>query len=323
MSDEQKKTPDLVESVRADSRSGVDESAALPSRLERYAVAHKRAVDMADYIKANVKGQARIVHDLKHCGSYLVFRDYYTVGLVRLAGMCSCKKHLLCPLCAIRRGAKMLKSYLAKFQVVTAENSNLKPYLVTLTIRNGDNLSERYSHLHSSFKRYRKARNSAVRNKGPMVEFAKAQGAVWSYEFKRGKNSGGWHPHVHGVWMCESAPIAEQLAQDWHRITGDSYIVDVRSITTEDDAVGGFLEVFKYAVKFAELPYADNWEGFRVLQGRRMVSSSGVFYGIDAPADLKDELLAEDLPYVELLYKYRPNIGYNLENYEQHVPECA
>lgn len=40
--------------------------------------------------------------------SYLLFRDYFQVWKVRLYAMIPCKKHLLCPLCAMRCGAKML-----------------------------------------------------------------------------------------------------------------------------------------------------------------------------------------------------------------------
>lgn len=312
---DQEETPGFLESLAEDARPGVSESAALPSRLDRYAVAHKRALDMAEFIASNVPGQDKILGKLTECGSYLVFRDYFTVGKVRLHGACFCKKHLICPLCAIRRGAKLLKSYLGKLQVIQAENPTLRPFLVTLTVKNGPDLEERFMHLHNSVKRYHQARRSAIRGKGPMVEAAKASGAVWSYEFKRGRNSGGWHPHVHAVWLCEDDPDPIRLSEDWHKATGDSFIVDVRPISTEDDAVGGFLEVFKYAVKFSDLPLADNWEGFQILSGRRMIASFGHFRGVQEPDDLADDLLTEDLPFVELLFRYRPGAGYSLDAY--------
>jgi hypothetical protein len=204
-----------------------------------------------------------------------------------------------------------MKSYLGKLRVIQEQNPALRPYLVTLTIKNGEDLKERFQHLNGSMKRYVQARRNALKKKGPMVEMAKASGAVWSYEFKRGKNSGGWHPHLHAVWLCEEKPDAFKLREEWHNVTGDSFIVDVRPITTEDDAVGGFLEVFKYAVKFADLPLADNWEGFRILAGRRMVASIGHFRGVQDPEDLADDLEAEDLPYVELLFRYRRGSGYS------------
>lgn len=75
--------------------------------------------------------------------------------------------------------------------------------------------------------------------------------------------------------------------------------------------MSGFLEVFKYAVKFSSLPLADNWTGFQVLSGRRMVASFGEFYGLQVPEALTDEGL-DDLPYIELLYRYVHGAGYSL-----------
>lgn len=348
MTENQKEgTPGFLESLAEDTRPGVDEVTAFPSRVDRYAKAHKRALDMADYIaslSANqvdqvdpVTGEiqrlllplnlsddhARLADLLRDCGSYLLFRDYFTLGMIRLAGACFCKKHLICPLCAIRRGAKFLKSYLNKLQVIQEKNPLLKPYLVTFTVKNGSHLHERFNTLHFSMKRYLQKRRDYLKNKGPFVEACKAAGAVWSYEFKRGKNSGLWHPHIHAIWLCETPPDQEQLSKDWLQVTSDSHIVDVRPINTQDDAVGGFLEVFKYAVKFADLPLADNWEGFRVLNGRRLVASFGEFRGIKEPVDLADELLAEDLPFIEILLRYRPGVGYTVESVTNANPSFA
>lgn len=251
--------------------------------------------------------QAKLAIKLRGCGSYLLFRDYYTVNKVRLHAANFCKKHLLCPLCAIRRGAKMLKSYLDKLRVILAANPNLKPYLVTLTVKDGDDLGERFKHLQSSVQKLHKARG----RERQYNESCKAAGAVWSYEFKRGKNSGDWHPHVHAVWLCEEAPDQAALSAQWKKITGDSFIVDVRPFHDDQDVIGGFLEVFKYAVKFSDLPLADNWVGFETLSNKRLIASFGVFLGVEVPEDLTDEPL-DDLPFVEMLYKHIYGVGYSL-----------
>jgi hypothetical protein len=343
----QEETPDFLESLGEDLRPGVDDVAAFPSRVDRYAKAHKRALDMADYIGALPPDQAAhiknipvkeiissfsagdfsklvdLADQLRTCGAYLLFRDYFTLGMIRLAGACFCKKHLICPLCAIRRGAKFLKSYLHKLESIQENNSLLKPYLITFTVKNGHSLHERFNTLSFSMKKYLQQRRNHLKNKGPYVEACKASAAVWSYEFKKGKNSGLWHPHIHAIWLCEIPPDQEQLSKDWLNVTKDSFIVDVRPINTQDDAVGGFLEVFKYAVKFAELPLADNWEGYRVLNGRRLISSFGEFRGIKEPDDLADELLAEDLPFIEILLRYRPGVGYTVENVSSATPASS
>jgi hypothetical protein len=313
-----KENPRIVEFLAEDTKPGADDAAVLPGRLDRYSKAHHRALAMSDYAMemADASTSAfvrdshqKIARKLRTCGNYLLFRDYYTVGKVRLHAATFCKKHLLCPLCAIRRGAKMVKSYMDKLQVIKAENSHLKAYLVTLTVKDGSNLGERFKHLQKSVQALHKTRSRQAA--GQFNESCKAAGAVWSYEFKRGKNSGQWHPHMHAVWLCGDAPDAVQLSKEWHAITGDSFIVDVTPFHDQDDVITGFLEVFKYAVKFSDLPLEDNWDGYRVLSGKRLIASFGLFRGVVVPEDLIDEPL-DDLPYAEMLYKFIFGVGYSI-----------
>ena len=201
----------------------------------------------------------------------------------------------------------MVKAYLDRLQVITASQSDLKPYMVTLTVKDGPDLLERFNHLYRSVQKLHKTRSG----RNQYSEACKADGAVWSYEFKRGKNSGEWHPHMHAVWLCKEAPDRKALSEQWKRITGDSFIVDVRPFHEEQDVIGGFLEVFKYAVKFSDLPLADNWEGFKRLEGKRLIASFGSFRGVDVPSELTDEKL-EDLPFLEMLYKFTYGVGYSL-----------
>lgn len=299
-----KENPLNDESLAAESDQGADDATALPSRLSRYSKAHHRAVEMAHYAAAH--DEVKLSAKLEGCGSRLLFRHYYTVDKVRLHAAYFCKKHLLCPLCAIRRGAKMVKAYMDRLQVILAQNPNLKPYLVTLTVKDGEDLEERFQHLQRSVQRLHKCRTG----KGQYSEACKADGAVWSYEFKRGKNSGQWHPHVHAVWLCETPPDQEALSAQWKAITRDSFIVDVRPFHEGQDVVEGFLEVFKYAVKFSDLPLDDNWHGFKILAGKRLIASFGVFRGVEVPEELTDEGL-DDLPYVELMYKFVYGVGYS------------
>ena len=287
-----------------DSKVGADDVAELPKRLDRYSKAHHRAIEMAYY--ASDRGEVKLSRNLHMCGSYLLFRDYYTVGKVRLHAAKFCNKHLLCPLCAIRRGAKMVKSYLDRLRVILSQNPELKPYLVTLTVKDGPDLYERFKHLQNSVKFLHRTRS----RDGQYSEACKADAAVWSYEFKRGKNSGEWHPHVHAVWLCKDVPDQTALSAQWKKITGDSFIVDVRPFHDDADVLGGFLEVFKYAVKFSDLPLEDNWTGFETLSGKRLIASFGLFRGIDFPENLDDESL-DDLPYIEALYKFIYGAGYS------------
>jgi hypothetical protein len=308
--------------------NGFDDSAALPGRLNRYAVAHRRAVKMSHFIKSvpavnTPRSQADLNYlaaNLHNCGSYLVFRDYYTVGKVRLSAANFCRKHLLCPLCAIRRGAKALKAYTDRLSILLQDNSNLKPYLVTFTIKNRDDLGDAFSHFTRSMKRYTDKRRKALSasNRNIPVEMNKAAGGVSSIEVKRGEGSGLWHVHSHSVWLCEQMPDARILAEEWQAVTGDSYIVDVRPFSGSSiaDYLTGFMEVFKYAVKFSSLELSDNWEAFNLLSGRRLVNSFGLFRGVEVPEEMTDEPL-DDLPYIEMFYQYIDGAGYTYV----HKPE--
>lgn len=250
-------------------------------------------------------GHVKEAKKLADCANYLLFRHYYTVDKVRLHAASFCKKHLLCPMCAIRRGAKMLKAYLQRYEAVIAEHPHLRPYLVTVTVKNGEDLAERLRHLRAALKRMTQARRDYLKRGGFCPQFVKSQGGFHSIEVtNRGE---GWHPHAHMIWLCGSEPDQKALSEEWHGWTGDSFIVDVRPL---HDPVEGFLEVCKYALKFSDLKEADNWHAYEVMSGQRLIDSHGFMRGVEIPEDLLDEPL-DDLPYVDLLYRYLVGSGYS------------
>jgi hypothetical protein len=304
----EKENPLIDDCLAAESKQGADDASGLPTRLDRYSKAHQRALKMSNY--AADQGEVKLSRKLETCGSYLLFRHYYTVEKMRLHAAQFCNKHLLCPLCAIRRGAKQVRAYLTRLQVILATDPGLSLSLVTLTVKDGEDLSERFTHLAQSFRRYQHARRAYLQGRGPYVELAAIAGAVGSYEFKRGKNSGEWHPHLHMVALHRGQLDRKALSSDWLKYTADSFIVDVTPFDDEEGPVNGFLEVFKYALKFSDLPLADNWQGFKTLSKQRLVFSFGLFWGIDVPYELTDEGL-DDLPFVEMLFRYVTGSGYS------------
>lgn len=302
----------------------------LPKRIERYSAAKSRQLGILNHITdyvdpaCDVPRISNVFHDIDRltrtairigeCGNYLVFNHYYTIDDVRLSKASFCMKHLLCPLCAIRRGAKQVQAYLEKLEHLNAENPRLKPYLLTLTVKNGHDLLERFEHLSNSVKKLLVKRRDALRGKWSS-QLSKALGGVFSYEFTHSKH--GWHPHVHMVILCDQDdPIifnqakAKQsdLSKEWLSITGDSFIVDVRPIS--GNPVDGFLEVFKYALKFSDLTPQENLAAYLTLKGRRLTGSFGLFWGVQVPETMTDDLL-DELPYIELFYNYTAS-GYSL-----------
>ena len=299
--DPQKENPDSLAG-----ETGVQGIENLPKRVDRYGKAKGQALDIAEYIQTLPEHQ-KVAERLKACGDYLVFRHYFTVDQVKLHGASLCMKHLLCPLCAIRRGAKALKAYLDRWELIKLEKTSLKPFLITLTVKDGPDLLERFNHLVRAQRELwkRKHRKYASSLDGVC-------GAVWSYEVKRGSGSGAWHPHLHMIALAAEAPDQGQLSAEWHNITGDSFIVDVRPIDQLDTAAG-FCEVFKYAVKFSDQPPADTVHAWLTLGGKRLLGSAGCFRGVEVPESLLDdpEGLGE-LPYVTLFYRYLAGAGYSL-----------
>lgn len=302
-----RENPDLL------AQDGVSEGIeALPQRVNRYGKAKEGALDVAEYmgsVPALQRFHGDTISRLCGCGDYLVFRHFFTVDQVRLQGARLCMKHLLCPLCAIRRGAKALAAYLARFEAVKLTKGHLRPFLVTLTVKDGADLGERFRHLHAAQRELWKRKH---RGRGSVLDGV--EGAVWSYEMKRGSGSGLWHPHLHMIALAETMPDADRLSREWHEITGDSFIVDVRPISQEDPA-SGFIEVFKYAVKFSSQEPADTVHAWLTLKGKRLLGSAGCFRGVVVPEELTDSVEDLDgLPFVDLFYRYARGAGYALQH---------
>ena len=303
-------------------------------RIDRYSNARKGSERTIHFLRKIYQGDlqyteeeistpdcGRLLRRMESCAQWLWFRNYYTVGEVRLSKVHTCQIPLMCPFCAIRRGAKATEAYVSRFEQVRKENPKLVPYLLTLTVANGSDLNERYEHLTKSWKTFLERRRDFLKKNRGFNELCKVEGGAFAYETTYNEKD-GWHPHMHAVVMVDpSNPIDfptfgtgaqkqnSRLAREWHSITGDSYIVDCRPIDQENPAEG-FVEVFKYALKFADL---DDWlkiRAYQILKGRRMSGSFGCFWGVKVPESDADDQL-EDLPYAEMLYRFTKS-GYSL-----------
>ncbi len=334
-----KKKPSLESRLQSDSKEGFDGIDNLQYRVERYGRAKKRTMDNCTWLKEyrnsladiSTKGKLgrksykvleslevqKLEGDLCGCGNWMLFRHYYKIDLVRLANIKTCKKPLMCQLCAIRRASKSLQAYLNRFEVIVAEKPDLKPYFLTLTVTNGNDLKERFEHLKSSFNKYNLRRRKFLFSGKGFCELNKVHGAVYSYEFTNKDN--GWHPHLHILCLCNPNDLPDfpiggtgkqksnsKLSLEWGKITKDSFIVDFRPI----DGINGFIEVFKYALKFSDLSPELNYEAYRILKGKRLTGAFGLFRGVTVPEEMTDDLI-KDQPYMELFYKYTRS-GYSL-----------
>ena len=110
---------------------------------------------------------------LKGCGQFLLFRNYYTLDQIKLVKAHYCNKHLLCPMCAGVRAARSMKRYLERIQELMRLNPRLKPVLITLTVKNGENLEERFEHLVRSFRKLLDRYRDYKKRVGVLINFAK------------------------------------------------------------------------------------------------------------------------------------------------------
>lgn len=293
-------------------RQGWDSSDRLPDRIGGYSTLKERTEQFTDWardggIPVFDKETTRTFRKVETCGSYLLFRVYLTSKRARLMGACSCKEHLLCAFCAARRGVKNAVAYKERVELLQKENRQRLMFL-TFTVKNGPNLWERFTHLRSSIQRMlRRRTDAAIRNTPSTLTCL--NGGVFAYEFKRGSGSDEWHPHIHMLALIDlfHQVDIEAIKQEWHEITGDSCVVNIKPCT--DDAA--FLEVFAYALKFSEMEHSDRWSAFKVLKGERLISSFGSMRGVQVPESLNDDLLESEEPWADLIFRYRRNAGYD------------
>jgi len=303
----------------------------LSKKLDRYDLAKQRTMAVSDYIvEHDIKMfNAKNLHD---CGSWLVFRNYHTVDQHRLIKANLCKKHNLCGLCAMRRSALQVKAFEPKFNQVLSENPHLKPVLITFTIKNGSDFQERFLHLKRSQQKMIKRRNSALNGINVKSVMTKIIGGAGSFEFKRGAGSGEWHPHIHmiaflnvnekftaverkGKTVYVPLQFESDLRNEWFDQTGDSHMVDVRLIQTEneDDKFGAICEAFKYALKLNDLSIEDQVNCAKFLHNRRLQFTFGILHAVKIKEDLTDDLIDDELlPYIDMVFKYTQD-GYQLE----------
>ncbi len=214
-------------------------------------------------------------------------------------------------MCAIVRASKHVRIYERKFNELKEKNPSLKLYYVVLTIANGDDLEERYKHLTSSLNKLLSRRRQSKQAKVGRVEskyalgtsFENVVGGAYSIEVKRGKNSNKWHPHVNLLLVVDGKLDKSVIKDEWYKITGDSKIVYC-SLKDSDDK-GVFVEIFKYALKFSDMSFEDNFNAYNILKGCRLMGSFGDFRGIKTPKE--NDLELSDEPYVNLFYRYLPH----------------
>ncbi len=74
-------------------------------------------------------------------------------------------------------------------------------------------------------------------------------GGIWFFQLKFNQSTEQWHPHIHCLVAGKYLPHA-RLKALWHKITGDSFVVDIRPVK---DLEAASTEVARYATSPADV----------------------------------------------------------------------
>lgn len=247
-----------------------------------------------------------------NCHTNLVFHHYPEIDKYKLVEAYHCDQHLLCPICAIRRASKKLKVYEQKTKAILLKYEKLGIplyiYHIVPTVKNGENLKERYNHITGVIKKIlRRRRESFVKdkNKSNYVQdsmFSGSIGGVYSIEIKKGKNKQMWHPHGHLLLITTKILDYQAIYTEYAYLTGDSTNIGITKVES-DNLEKQFYELFKYALKFSDMDFGDNLTAYESMKGRRLVGSFGEYRGLQAGKDLEDDL-DSIYDFIALQYKF-------------------
>ena len=301
-------------------------------RITRFATLKHRAKNQENYLftlakfkenyEKDVKNEESIkalksAHKLNECGNYLLFKNFYTIGEVKLSKLRTCGQHLLCPFCAAIRASRAIQKYVERIDQVLQENRKLKPVLITLTVKNGSDLAERSEHLMKSFRTLLDRRRDYEKKGRGFNEFCKVQGLCTLTRIHTTKKQlNGIRIFICLLWLI-SGLISKNFQNIGIALLGTRWLSMFAG--QEKEKGHGYskaaAEVCKYALKFGDLSVENTWEAFKVLKGKRLTGSFGLLWGVKIPENLADEMPDDqDLPYLEMLYKfvYGKNSHYDL-----------
>jgi len=199
-----------------------------------------------------------------------------------------------------------------KTALLLEKHPSCKLYYAVLTVKNSPSLLDSFQKLHQGLKDLIAQRRYAISAKNGRKKnlfalnstFANVIGGMYSLEIKRGKNSNLWHPHANILILADKELSKNELSKEWQGITKDSHIVYLEEKKFEKQV---FVEIAKYAFKFSNMEFEDNFHAFRTLKSRRLMGTFGDMWGLSSEIEETKKQLnleREDLPYLEMIYNY-------------------
>lgn len=214
---------------------------------------------------------SRKLEQFAHCGAAMWLEFSAAGDDLRLR--CNCCKNRWCEPCMEKRSFILRDNIKKLVQGKTVR-------FITLTLRHSQTpLKDQIDRLFRSFAELRRRKEW----------LAHVTGGAAFLECKISSKDGLWHPHLHiigdGCWWDQ-----RELSKEWHAVTGDSTITDIRQVT-DVEVVGSY--VTKYVTKpahssvFAQDKHLD--EMMHTLQGRRLCTTFGSWRGKKLEAVTKSD----------------------------------
>lgn len=141
-----------------------------------------------------------------------------------------CKQSTVCPVCSSRVQSRRHVRYkdVIREQAKKVEAGSRFAYMVTFTIPDGENLTERLEKLKETKKNWRKMGQRRVNRKTGRVwrsggESSKICAGISTTELKRGENSDLWHAHTHDLLFTDEPLDYRVYNPDTKRKLRDRY----------------------------------------------------------------------------------------------------
>ncbi len=188
------------------------------------------------------------------------------------------------------------------------------PKMITLTLSHSDDpLQLQIKRIYESF---RKLRRRAFFER-------RISGGIWFFQLKFNKDTKQWHPHIHCLVAGKFLPHRE-LKKLWHKITGDSYVVDIRPVK---DLEGCSNEVARYATSPADITAVDLDRAidlYYATKHRRICGSWGSARSITLkPTPLEDTgewTKVADFFFINVKKEYDPSVRTFWQCFKQGQP---
>ncbi len=303
-----KKPAERVSGPRSRSKSTTEFTHPVTAKVQALLKRKLSSLGMSAYMLENAAlfGSAaddvlQAAEKMKHCGGWLMFREYIETGKVRLLRANFCKKRNLCTMCDAANARRVYADLVPKVLSLKAEHMN--SYMLTLTVKNGSDLLGLIDQL---FKNFRKLwARKKVHGNGP---FRHVYGIVVFLEITRNKTTGDWHPHVHCLVTCLPGRWVDavEMRQEWFALTGADQI-DLKAMKNVEK---GMLEIIKYMLKPGDLypdgsknagnslSKADRVEAWHLLRKKRLRLSFGAYQGFLSDSLTESELDGDYLDWI-------------------------